>query len=70
MTRPNSVLNGPRPRPLGGRALGEYLEPEDPQDLAQSPVARPVPRGNSAATATPAAQPQQVLGSPISHPRQ
>jgi hypothetical protein len=58
MTRPTSVLNGTRPRPLGGRALGEYLEPENPQDLAQSPVARPVARGNSVATAAPAPQPQ------------
>ncbi len=36
MTRPNSVLNGTRPRPIAGRAFGEFLEPDDAEGLLQA----------------------------------
>jgi hypothetical protein len=36
MIRPSSVLNGTRPRPLGGSNMGEFFEPEDTGDNAQA----------------------------------
>jgi Tuberculosis necrotizing toxin len=59
MTRPSSVLNGTRPRPIGGRNLGEFLEPEDAEEIQQARLARIAERPSSAAP--PASSPN---GSP------
>jgi hypothetical protein len=48
MTRQSSVLNGTRPRPIGGRNLGEFLEPEDAEDVQQARLARVTARQSPA----------------------